>query len=92
MGKHHHHHHHHKHHRNKLWHSLSNNHTLKFLADPVKPVEKVVSVAHEDVSTVVGYGGKHLVNDVDTLSNGIAKNIPLMMGAACLLFLFMNKK
>ena len=89
MGKHHK----HKHkHRNTLWHSLSNNHTLKFLADPVKPVEKVASVAHEDVSAVVGYGGKHLIGDVDTLSNGIAKNIPIMIGAACVLFLFMNKR
>ena len=91
MGRHHKHHKHHKY-RDPIWHSLSNNHTLKFLADPIKPVEKVVNVAHEDVSAVVGYGGKHLVNDVDTLTNGVAKNLPMVIGAACVIFLFMNRK
>ena len=81
MGRHHKHHKHHKHHhRNKVWHSISNNHTLKFLADPVKPVESVVS-----------YGGKHLIGDVDNISSGFANNIPILVGGIVIVLYFMNK-
>ena len=86
MGKHHHH---HKH--NTLWHSLSNNHTLKFLADPVKPVEKVGSTVYTDTKGAVSYGGKHLISDVDNISSGLANNIPILVAGAIVVVLLMNK-
>ena len=60
--------------------SLSHNHTLKFLADPVKPFEKVVSTGYKDVKGAVSYGGKHIINDVDSVSTSFAGSMPLIIG------------
>ena len=86
MGKHHH------HHKNKFWHSLSNNHTLKFLADPVKPVEKITSTAHNDIKGVVSYGGKHLISDVDTLSNSAATYLPIIIVGVVVVYVMNNRR
>ena len=91
MGKHHHHHHKHHHHKSKVWHSISNNHTLKFLADPVKPIEKVGSTGYSDIKGAVSYGGKHLIGDVDTLSSGFANSMPILVGGAIVVLYLMNK-
>ena len=76
--------------------SLSHNHTLQFLFDPVKPVEKVVSVAHDDAKAVVGYGGQHLVQDIDTISGGISTGLstitlPLVIGGVVVVYMMMKK-
>ena len=80
--------------------SLSHNHTLKFLADPFKPVEKIVSAAHDDVKSVVSYGGKvgnSLVDDVGTISGGLSTglstiSLPLIVGGVVVVVMMMNKR
>ena len=86
MGKH------HKHHKKSIWHSISNNHTLKFLADPVRPIEKISSTAHKDIKGAVKYGGKHLIGDVDTLSNSAATYLPIIIGGIVVVMVMNNKK
>ena len=70
-----------------IGHALTHNHTLQMLFDPVKPIEKVVSTAHDDVAQVVSYGGKHLVQDVDNLSSGLSNMLPMILGAGVILVL-----
>ena len=76
--------------------SISHNHTLRFLADPIKPVEKIVSVGHDDLKSVVSYGGKHLVGDIDTLAGGLSTglstiSLPLVIGGVVVVVMMMNR-
>lgn len=78
---------------------VSNNHTLQFLADPIKPFESVVSTAHNDVASVIGYGGQignHLVSDVDTVAGGLSTglstiSLPLVIGGVVVVAMMMKK-
>ena len=87
-----------KHSSQKFAKSLSNNHTLKFLADPFKPVEKIVSAAHDDAKDVVhwaGNAGSAIVGDIGTLSGGLSQGFastPLIIGGVAIAFLFMNRQ
>ena len=60
--------------------TLSHNHTLKFLADPVKPVEKLAAGAYHDGKKIVKYTGKHVIADVDGISSSISSSLPLIIG------------
>ena len=87
MGKH--------HHKNSFLKgfgkAIRHNHTLRFLADPVKPIESIVHTAHKDGKQIVKYGGKHLIQDVDKLSSGFANSIPLLIGGAVVVLIMMNR-
>ena len=72
--------------------TFSHNKTLSFLADPVKPFEKVVNTGYKDVKSVVSYGGKHIVADVDNVSTSIAGTMPLIIGGAVVVFVMMNRR
>ena len=72
--------------------SLSHNHTLKFLSDPVKPFEKVVSTGYKDVKGVVSYGGKHIINDVDNISSSFAGTMPLIIGGVVVVMVMSNRR
>ena len=87
----------------KIGHSLSKNHTLSFLADPIKPLEKLVSTAHKDVKGVVktahkdvasavSYGGKHIISDVDNISSSFANTLPFLIGGAVIVVVLMNNR
>ena len=67
------------------------NKTLKFLSDPVKPIEKVVSSGYHDVKGVVSYGGKHIINDVDTLSSSVSSYLPLIIGGVVVVLVMARK-
>jgi hypothetical protein len=74
-----------------LWHSISNNKTLRFLADPVTPIGKLLSGGYKDVKGAVSYTGKHLIKDVDGISSSFAMSMPLIIGGAIVVLVMMNK-
>ena len=75
-----------------IGHAITHNHTLQFLTDPVKPIEKVVSTGYKDTKAVVSYGGKHLVQDVDQLSSSFSMNLPLLIGGVVIVVFLQNRK
>ena len=72
--------------------SFSHNHTLQFLFDPVKPVEKIASTGYKDVKSVTGYVGTHVVQDVDNLSSSISNTLPFIIGGVVVVYLFSQRR
>ena len=88
-----------KHSSQKVGEWFANNHTLQLLSDPVKPIEQLLSTAHDDVADVVSYGGQvgqHLVGDVDTVAGGLSTglstiSLPLVIGGVVVVLLLARK-
>ena len=72
--------------------AITHNHTLKLLFDPVKPIEKIVNTAHHDVASVVSYGGKHLIKDVDNITGSFSNALPFIIGGVVVVVVLTQMK